>query len=104
MRSSTRKKHLTSEVLIALRHELGLTQQLFAIKLGCAITSVGRWESSDPPAGETLVRLARFCNQNNQPQFRDKFMAAAVNGIINEVFWKEKEKAGVVVDQAKDQT
>jgi len=53
-----KKRHVASQAVIDLRKALALTQQAFAVKLKSAITTVARWETTHPPHGQTLIRLA----------------------------------------------
>jgi transcriptional regulator with XRE-family HTH domain len=52
--------------LIELRAQLGETQQAFAHRVGAAVTSVARWETTYPPRGRTLDRLARIAEENGR--------------------------------------
>lgn len=48
-----------SRAVIALREALGLTQQRFAVEvLGSALNTVARYETTNPPHGAALLRLA----------------------------------------------
>jgi transcriptional regulator with XRE-family HTH domain len=62
-RPSTRKKDAASIAVIEMRRRMGWTQTELAAKFGCAVQTVGRWESYDPPRGRTLERLARFADK-----------------------------------------
>lgn len=63
MGRNSRKRHAASEAVISLREVLGLTQQTLAHEMKTAIVTIARWETSGPPRGETLLRLAKFANQ-----------------------------------------
>ena len=53
-----------STALVALRTAMGKTQQQFAVEvLKTAITTVARYETSHPPRGEVLLRLATIANE-----------------------------------------
>jgi transcriptional regulator with XRE-family HTH domain len=62
-----RKKTTRSDAataLVRLRELLGKTQQEFAALSETAISTIGRWESYDPPRGEALLRLAEVAEQS----------------------------------------
>jgi DNA-binding transcriptional regulator YiaG len=47
-----------SQAVIALREALGKTQQTFAVEvMKTSIGTIARWETSDPPRGDALLRL-----------------------------------------------
>lgn len=50
-----------------MRQQLGLTQAELATKLKVALSTIGRWESWDPPKGHSLDRLIRFAELNKLP-------------------------------------
>jgi transcriptional regulator with XRE-family HTH domain len=62
-RPTSREKDYASRILIKMRADHGLTQAQLAAKLGCAVQTIGRWESFGPPRGPTLERLAAFADQ-----------------------------------------
>jgi transcriptional regulator with XRE-family HTH domain len=63
-RHRTKRKE-ASNAVVALRKLLGVTQQQFASEvLKVAISSVARWETKDPPHGETLIQLADIAERN----------------------------------------
>jgi len=48
-----------------LRIALGKTQQTFAVEvMNTAISTIGRWESNDPPTGDALKRLEAIAQQH----------------------------------------
>jgi transcriptional regulator with XRE-family HTH domain len=59
----SKKRHAASEAVIALREALGQTQQAFAHKMKTAIVTIARWETSQPPHGQALLRLAEVAKQ-----------------------------------------
>jgi transcriptional regulator with XRE-family HTH domain len=62
---SSASRHPASAALIALREALGMSQQRLAVEiLHVSISTVGRWESFEPPTGETLLRLADIARSN----------------------------------------
>jgi transcriptional regulator with XRE-family HTH domain len=59
-------KQATSSVTEAvrkLRIALGESQQQFAYRMGAAIRTIARWETTRPPKGKTLVQLASIAAQ-----------------------------------------
>ena len=66
MKPDKKKRNEISAAVVALRKALGgLTQQQLASDvLHCAISSVARWETSDPPRGKILRDLARVAQEN----------------------------------------
>jgi transcriptional regulator with XRE-family HTH domain len=57
---STKKKTQVQLALIELRRRLGMTQQGLSEALHVTMVSVCRWETSRPPAGLSLIRLAKY--------------------------------------------
>jgi hypothetical protein len=58
------KIHPASRAVVSLRNSLGKTQQAFAVEfVKTAVTTVARWETSHPPRGRTLIRLAEVADQ-----------------------------------------
>jgi transcriptional regulator with XRE-family HTH domain len=54
----------TTGAVLALRKKLGDTQQQFAHRLGLAIATVVRYESTRAPKGKALAALAEVATQN----------------------------------------
>jgi hypothetical protein len=53
---------------------LDKTQQEFAVELvKTAITTVARWETSHPPRGDALIRLAEVADRNDRPSLAEEF-------------------------------
>ena len=64
-----RTRHATSDALIALRQAMKMTQAQFAVLvLDSAITTVGRYETTHPPQGDLLLRLAKIAEQEAQKE------------------------------------
>jgi transcriptional regulator with XRE-family HTH domain len=51
------------DALIRLRRELGMTQQDLAVKLGKAVVTVARWETSRSPSEEALLQLQTLASE-----------------------------------------
>jgi hypothetical protein len=64
MREHEKPRDAASRAVIALRTALGKTQQTFAVEdLKSAVTTVARYETSHPPRGDALLRLAEIADQ-----------------------------------------
>jgi transcriptional regulator with XRE-family HTH domain len=57
-RTTSRKKSPVALAVANLRGKLGDSQQDFAQRLGVSITTVAKYETSNPPTGSALVKLA----------------------------------------------
>ena len=74
MTDHEKPRDAASEALIALRKAMGKTQQTFAVEvLKSAIGTVARYETSDPPQGDLLVRLWEIAEQHKLFHHRDVF-------------------------------
>jgi transcriptional regulator with XRE-family HTH domain len=63
MRDHEKARDAASNALIALRTAMGKTQQSFAVEdLKTAIGTIGRYETSHPPRGDVLLRLAEIAD------------------------------------------
>lgn len=58
------KQHPVSTAMKRLRKIRGLSQQALAVKLGMAISTIARWETSDPPSGEVCLRFDEMANDD----------------------------------------
>ena len=56
-RPTSRRRSPVSKALIELRRRLGESQESMAQKLGCALQSIARWETTSEPQSVTLWRL-----------------------------------------------
>lgn len=69
------KRHSASGAVRALRKHMELTQTEFAANvLNMAISTIGRWETKDRPAGDALLRLAALAEKNRRPDLADDFL------------------------------
>jgi transcriptional regulator with XRE-family HTH domain len=72
--TTTRTRHPASDAVRRLRIALGKTQQTFAVEvMHTAISTIGRWESNDPPTGDALKRLAAIADQHGLFQLNTEF-------------------------------
>ena len=53
--------------------------------LGAAVSSIARWETSGPPRGNTLLRLAKFAQRNAIGKVKDIFVAVYLDEVIADV-------------------
>ena len=58
------------------RRALGDTQQSFAARLGLAISTVVRYESTRAPGGAALAQLAKAAGENGLDNYGQEFMGA----------------------------
>jgi len=69
-------RHSVSRALIELRKLLGETQQQFASRLGTAITTIARYETSRPPRGRVLARLEQIARSEGHTNCARTFRSA----------------------------
>jgi transcriptional regulator with XRE-family HTH domain len=62
-----------------MRRNLNLTQQQLAASLKVALPTVGKWESSRSPTGESLMLLAAFAHQTGEEESAKVFQVAALS-------------------------
>ncbi len=56
-------RHPISQAVLELRKAMGMTQTTFAIKvLKMAVSTVARFETSTPPRGDVLIKLAAIAH------------------------------------------
>jgi transcriptional regulator with XRE-family HTH domain len=74
---------MASDALIALRKALGKSQSEFALELlDTAVTTVSRYETSNPPVGKVLLRLAKIADTHGLFHIRDLFRGIYIEEII----------------------
>jgi hypothetical protein len=82
MTSDEKKRDAASEALISLRKAMGKTQQTFAVEvLKTAIGTVARYETSDPPRGEVLLRLRDIARNHEFHELAIKFELLYLDGV-----------------------
>jgi hypothetical protein len=83
MRSQRKQRSAGSEAVFALRNAMGKTQQTFAVEvLNIAISTIGRWETWDPPKGDALLRLAEIADTNGHREIRDRFRELYLDDVL----------------------
>jgi transcriptional regulator with XRE-family HTH domain len=70
------QRHSVSEALIELRALLNETQQQFANRLGTAVTTIARYETSRPPKGRVLAQLEQIAQAEGHSVCGDAFRIA----------------------------
>jgi transcriptional regulator with XRE-family HTH domain len=74
MSDHEKTRDAASEALIELRKAMGKTQQTFAVEvLGTAIGTIARYETSDPPRGEVLLRLMEIAREHDLLELAIRF-------------------------------
>ena len=62
---------------------MGLTQQRFAVEVvETAVTTVSRWETTHPPSGDTLLKLADVAWQHDQTALSREFQILFLDEIM----------------------
>jgi DNA-binding transcriptional regulator YiaG len=72
-----------TESQTAIRHfrqALQETQQQFATRLQCSLSTVARWETNRPPNAAGLVKLVQAAKTANKQDHADKFLVLLVRG------------------------
>jgi transcriptional regulator with XRE-family HTH domain len=82
MRPTSRMKSETSEKICALRALLGDSQQAFSNRLGLAINTIARYETSREPTGEVLLKFADVAEQHGHWQLCDYFRTRYVDEVF----------------------
>lgn len=70
------RRSVVSQALIELRKLIGETQQQFANRLGTAITTIARYETTRPPRGRVLVRLEQIARSKGHKKCARAFRSA----------------------------
>jgi transcriptional regulator with XRE-family HTH domain len=86
MREHQKQRDAASEALIALRTAMGKTQAQFAVTvLETAVTTIARYETSHPPQGELLLRLADIARQQRMYELQDVFRELYVKQVLRDL-------------------
>ena len=80
-RPSSRPRNPVSEAIIKLRDALGETRQAFANRIEASVVTVARWETSRPPSGKMLCKLAGIALEANRPDLALAFRMAQAGEI-----------------------
>jgi transcriptional regulator with XRE-family HTH domain len=82
-RPSAKEKQQISLAVIELRRRLGETQQDFANRLGIALPTVARYETSSPPRGAVLDRIAQLARENHFVDIAEDLEDARVQELLD---------------------
>jgi DNA-binding transcriptional regulator YiaG len=83
--TTSKKRTDAGDAVTELRKALGLTQQAFAWQLKVAITTIGRYESSNPPPrGEALLRFRDIARDHGLDELVSKFEFLHVEDLIKD--------------------
>ena len=89
-------RHPVSQALAELRRAIGKTQQEFATQvLKTSLVTIARYETSHPPRGNVLLRLADIAEENKLPDIARVFRHA----FAQEAFKRIGEHKGLVAFQ-----
>src|SRR5712691_930163 len=102
MERHEKRRHAASDAVIALRQALGLTQQELAVKLlKSAITTVARYETSNPPRGDVLLRFATIAEKKKLFVLRDVFRRLYLDDVLANlgfnILWDPTTQQGFVL-------
>jgi transcriptional regulator with XRE-family HTH domain len=98
-RPTSKSKSEISELVIRLRNSLGESQQAFSNRLGLALQTIARWETSGQPKGEALLTLARVADEQNQPELAQGFQDAYAREIAD---FLRRVRVGAVLPDFSD--
>jgi transcriptional regulator with XRE-family HTH domain len=90
MEKHRKTRDAASDALVALRKAMGKTQQTFAVEvLKTAITTIARYESSNPPPrGEVLLRLRDIAVQHGFHELASRFELLFVEDITGKLAYR----------------
>jgi len=80
-----------------LRVNLGMTQQQLSAAMGLGLVTVSRWETSRPPSGGSLARLALFAYAKKQSEIAAIFHEAIFEGRSPYVSERKRSRPGTKV-------
>jgi transcriptional regulator with XRE-family HTH domain len=80
------KIHMVSKAVRELRTALGETQQEFAFRVKTAIRTIARWETVQPPRGDTLKGLAYLAEKSGRLDLATVFDKARVAELAADPF------------------
>ena len=82
MRRNDIQRDAASLAVIALRAALGKTQQRFSEIARNTLGTVAAWETSRPPKGDALLKLAAIAWENNQGALSQEFEVLYLDEIV----------------------
>jgi hypothetical protein len=82
---SASSRHPASEAMLELRKAMGKTQTMFAVEvLNMAVSTVARFETSTPPEGDMLLKLAEVALDNDQEELYERFRKLYKNWMVEQ--------------------
>lgn len=105
-RLSSLPRSPVSEAVRQLRLHLGLTQQLFAVKLGTALATIARYETDRTPRGKILIEFNRLAEQAGRKDLAQIFSRAAYDQLgitlgLKVGLRRERARVGKLVHDAE---
>jgi hypothetical protein len=90
MEKHRKTRDAASDALVALRKGMGKTQQTFAVEvLKTAITTIARYESSNPPPrGEVLLRLRDVAREHGLHELSNRFELLFMEDILGKLTYR----------------
>lgn len=83
MRSYDKQRDDASDAVIMLRNALGKTQQQFAVEVvKTSIGTVAVWETTRPPRGDTLLKLAEIAWKHGFYDLSDRIETLFLDDVI----------------------
>jgi transcriptional regulator with XRE-family HTH domain len=84
-RTTTKPRTHVQQAVIDLRAALGgITQQELAVRMGKAVVTIARWETSRPPSGPELFGLCGFALAEGLPGIALDFLTPRVTQTLDE--------------------
>jgi transcriptional regulator with XRE-family HTH domain len=77
-RPTSKPRTAVQQALVELRRQLGITQLQLALELGVTPTTTARWETTHPPRGPALQRIAQFADGRGALVWAEVFRGAMV--------------------------
>ena len=83
MKEHETQRHAASAAVIRLRKALGMTQQRFAVEeLKSALNTVARYETTNPPRGDALLRLREIARKKGLHEIQDEFQMLYLDDLL----------------------
>lgn len=97
MGSNEKTGEAAKRALVSLRKALGKTQQTFAVEiLKTAVATVARYETSNPPRGDVLLRLSNIAADHRQLGLSDEFLCIYLDQVLENVARSKTTPAGTM--------
>jgi transcriptional regulator with XRE-family HTH domain len=87
MNGDQRTRLAAKRAVVALRNALDLTQQKFAGISNTAVTTIARYETSHPPSGKVLLRLAEIAQENGLLDLSIQFRLIYLEEVLGDEYW-----------------